>query len=153
MYALLSASPHVLQSPRCGRQRPGSAARRQLQGAHAREADDEREQGGQEEKGRRRIPGKEQKQQRGIGKQRIDHGEKMGIAVALHFVKKVVKKLSKVAKKLPKVAKKSCQKVVKKVVKKMAKLKKCKKTKILKRVGGGEGGGGGGEEEEEEGDL
>jgi hypothetical protein len=32
----------------------------------------------------------------------------------------------------------------------MAKLKKCKKTKILKRVGGGEGGGGG---EEEEGDL
>jgi hypothetical protein len=29
----------------------------------------------------------------------------------------------------------------------MAKLKKCKKTKILKRVGGGEGGGGGGEEE------
>jgi hypothetical protein len=32
----------------------------------------------------------------------------------------------------------------------MAKLKKCKKTKILKRVGG-EGGGGGGEEEE--GDL
>jgi hypothetical protein len=29
----------------------------------------------------------------------------------------------------------------------MAKLKKCKNTKILKRVGGGEGGGGGGEEE------
>jgi hypothetical protein len=29
----------------------------------------------------------------------------------------------------------------------MAKLKKCKKTKILKRVGGGEGGGGGGEGE------
>jgi gamma-glutamylcysteine synthetase len=116
MYALLSASPHVLQSPRCGRQRPGSAARRQLQGAHAREADDEREQGGQEEKGRRRIPGKEQKQQRGIGKQRIDHGEKMGIAVALHFVKKVVKKLSKVAKKLSKNCQKlpkSCQKVVK----------------------------------------
>jgi hypothetical protein len=27
----------------------------------------------------------------------------------------------------------------------MAKLKKCKKTKILKRVGGGEGGGGEGE--------
>jgi hypothetical protein len=26
----------------------------------------------------------------------------------------------------------------------MSKLKKCKKTKILKRVGGGEGGGGGG---------
>jgi hypothetical protein len=43
---------------------------------------------------------------------------------------------------------KSCQKVVKKVGKKMAKLKiGCKKTKILKRVGGGEGGGGG------EGDL
>jgi hypothetical protein len=29
----------------------------------------------------------------------------------------------------------------------MAKLKKCKKTKILKRVGGEGGGGGGGEEE------
>jgi hypothetical protein len=35
----------------------------------------------------------------------------------------------------------------------MAKLKKCKKTKILKRVGGGEGGGGGGGGGEEEGDL
>jgi hypothetical protein len=46
-----------------------------------------------------------------------------------------------------KVAKKSCQKVVKKVVKKMAKLKiKCKKIKILKRVGEGGGGGGGGGE-------
>jgi hypothetical protein len=57
--------------------------------------------------------------------------------------KKVFKKLSKVAKKLPK----NCQKLPKKVVKKvktMAKLKKCKKTEILKRVGG-EGGGGGGE--------
>jgi hypothetical protein len=43
---------------------------------------------------------------------------------------------------------KSCQKVVQKVVKKMTKLKiGCKKTKILKRVGGGGGGGGG------EGDL
>jgi hypothetical protein len=42
---------------------------------------------------------------------------------------------------------KSCQKDVKKVGKKMAKLKiGCKKTKILKRVGGGEGGGGGGGE-------
>jgi predicted ATP-grasp superfamily ATP-dependent carboligase len=43
--------------------------------------------------------------------------------------------LSKVAKKLPK----NCQKLPKKVVEKMAKLKKCKKTKILKRVGGGGG--------------
>jgi hypothetical protein len=51
---------------------------------------------------------------------------------------------------LPKVAKKSCQKVVKKVVNKMAILKKCKKTKILKRGGGGEGGG---EGEGGEGDL
>jgi hypothetical protein len=37
---------------------------------------------------------------------------------------------------------KNCQKLPKKVVKKMAKLIKCKKTKILKRIGGeGEGGG------------
>jgi mRNA-degrading endonuclease RelE of RelBE toxin-antitoxin system len=48
--------------------------------------------------------------------------------------------LSKVVKKNVKKLSKSCQKVVKKVVKKMAKLKiGCKKTKILKRVGG-EGG-------------
>jgi hypothetical protein len=43
--------------------------------------------------------------------------------------------------------KKSCQKVVKKAVEKMAKLKiKCKKIKILKRVGEEGGGGGGGGE-------
>jgi hypothetical protein len=66
-------------------------------------------------------------------------------------VKEVVKKFSKVAKKLPK----SCQKVIKKLSKKLSKngiiekCKKCKNTKILKRVGGGGGGrgrgGGGGE--------
>jgi hypothetical protein len=63
--------------------------------------------------------------------------------------KTLSKKLSKSCQKLPKncqkIAKKcqkSCQKVVKKVVKKMTKLKKYKKTNILKRVGG-EGGGGG----------
>jgi hypothetical protein len=50
---------------------------------------------------------------------------------------KVVKSCQKVTKKLPKVAKKSC--------KKNGKIEKCKKTKILKRVGKGEGGGGEGD--------
>jgi hypothetical protein len=57
------------------------------------------------------------------------------------------KKLSKSCQKVDKKEPKSCQKVFKKVVQKMAKLKiRCKKTKILKRVGGGGGGGGGGGE-------
>jgi hypothetical protein len=58
------------------------------------------------------------------------------------LLKKLSKSCQKLSKKLPKKLSKSCQKAGKK----MAKLKfGCKKTKILKRVGGeggGEGGGG-----------